>query len=212
MRIVLLGLPGSGKGTQARLLSRALKVPFLGAGDLLRLEVKEKTPLGKLLKPILDAGDFPDEKLVVDICLKHILAMDGFVLEGFPRTKTQYLLFDEALKKVNKKMDAFFYLDLPEEEAVRRLAGRVTCLSCGATYGAKDIGKKTCDFCGKDTMGVRADDKDDVVRKRLRLQKERNDILLSCMQSSGVVHTIDATQTPDQVTQSVLGVLAKPSP
>ena len=204
MRIVFLGLPGSGKGTQARLLCRELNLPFIGTGDLLRAEINRNTSLGQYLKPILDEGLFPSDDLVVDIFLNHVLKSSSFVAEGIPRSDVQAKLLDEAFAKHGVNLDFLFYLKLDPEDAKARLLKRFVCLACGATYGPKDGPKTTCDACSGNNLGQRQDDVEDVIAKRLALQQEKNKSVLAFYGGRSFVHVIDAYLPEKDVHSKIL--------
>ena len=207
MRVVFLGLPGSGKGTQARLLCRHLGLPFIGMGDLLRAEINQNTSLGNCLKPILDRGEFPDDNLVMDIFLNNVLKLDGFVAEGIPRSDVQARLLDQAFERSGVTLDFVFYLKLAPHVALERLLKRYVCLSCGATYGPKDGKKAVCDFCGGSELGHRQDDVENVMRKRLQSQQKKDENVLAFYESRSFLQVIDAHLEPTQVEEKILDAI-----
>jgi adenylate kinase len=204
VRIVFLGLPGSGKGTQARLLSQELSLPFIGMGDLLRAEVAQDTPLGRHLKPILDQGSFPSDELVVDIFLSHVLKEPGFIAEGIPRSDVQARLLDDAFGTHGVGLDFLFYLKLDPDEAKTRLLSRIVCLDCGVTYGPKDGKKTVCDACGSLHLGQRRDDVEEVIAKRLSLQQAKDKSVLAFYEGRPFVHEIDANLSEKEVLSKIL--------
>ena len=205
MNIFFLGIPGSGKGTQTRLLSKRLSLPFVGAGDLLRAEIQEDTDLGRNLKPVLDRGDFPPDEIVAKIFLKKICELEGFVAEGFPRTLKQCELLHTALETANKCIDYIFYLDLPDDVALCRLLSRYMCLKCGATCGPPEDGA-VCDFCGASSFGRREDDGEAVIRKRLSEQRKKDAELLTYYRKCDYFYRIDASCLPEEVADQISGV------
>ncbi|WP_082192087.1 adenylate kinase family protein [Candidatus Hepatobacter penaei] len=207
MRIVLLGLPGSGKGTQARILAEKLSLPLVGTGDLLRREIENQTPLGQQLKPIMDRGDFPPDALVMDVFMENVKALPGFVVEGIPRSRVQVDLLDKAFAEHDMALDFLFYLDLPQEVALNRLLSRYMCLSCGATYGPKDGKKRVCDFCGGTQFGQRRDDVEDVIVKRLKAQHLRDQDILKAYEDQPFFHRISAQAPADEVSQKIVDCL-----
>ena len=207
MRVVFLGLPGSGKGTQARFLARRFSLPFIGMGDLLRQEIKNQTPLGHRLKPLLEKGDFPSDDLVMDIFLKNVLSLGGFVAEGVPRSHTQAVLLSEALARRSLTLDYVFYLELDEKIALERLLSRYMCFACGATYGPKDGQKGVCDFCGQKEFVHREDDIESVIEKRLKAQKIKDQEVLSVYDGHAFFHRINSCLPVQRVEEEILNCM-----
>lgn len=211
MRIILLGLPGSGKGTQARALARAFSIPYVGTGDLLRREIANDTSLGRELAPVLEKGDFPPDALVANVFLGYLLDQKDVVCEGFPRNDGQRILLDQALEDASVSLDHVFYLDIDADTALKRLRGRYTCLSCGAPYNWQEKKQSTCAFCGGKHLGQRSDDVDGVMQKRLVVQTERDHDLIQAYRERPYFHRIDAGQPQERVLREMMGYLEKSS-
>lgn len=179
LKIVLVGLPGAGKGIQSRALQKALNLPIIGMGDLLRKEVESETALGQEIKTIMDKGDFVSDDIAVQVFTKNAALSDGFIADGFPRNAEQASLLRKSLKEKGQKLDYIFYLDVPENVLVKRLTQRIVCLDCGAPQ--TKVKPAACISCGGAALGKRSDDQEEVVLKRIRDQKERNKALLQVL-------------------------------
>ena len=171
MKIIMLGAPGAGKGTQAKMIAEKYNIPHISTGDIFRANIKNGTELGKKAKEYIDQGQLVPDELTLDLVMDRFKKDDcknGYVLDGFPRTIPQAQALDEALKKIGEKVDYAIDVDVPDENIVRRMGGRRACVSCGATYHVvynptKVEGK--CDRCGNDLI-IRDDDKPETVLKR----------------------------------------------
>ncbi|HHU92623.1 MAG TPA: adenylate kinase [Halanaerobiaceae bacterium] len=177
MNLILLGLPGAGKGTQAKKISQEYNLPHIATGDIFRLLVEEATPLGEKIKLYLDKGQLvPDEDAIMVLKeeLKKIDINEGFVLDGFPRTVYQAKVLKELLAEINTAINMAFYIKVDPEKLVERIAGRRVCLNCGHSYHIKynpPEKKGICDVCGEELV-LRSDDREDTVRKRIQIQLE----------------------------------------
>ena len=166
MKIVMLGAPGAGKGTQAKMIAEKYTIPHISTGDIFRANIKEGTPLGLEAKSYMDQGKLVPDELTVKILLDRVSKDDcknGYVLDGFPRTIPQANVLKEALAKQNDKIDFAINVDVPDENIVRRMSGRRACVTCGATYHIEHVPPKTegvCDKCGS-ALILRDDDKPD---------------------------------------------------
>lgn len=202
--IVLLGPPGSGKGTQAKLLAPKLGRPHISLGDLLREAVRNDTEVGKLAKKFLDAGKLvPDEVVlkVAEEAMSKPECKNGFVVDGFPRTLGQAKLFDALLKKLKFDIKKVLYIDLPLNEILKRLTGRRSCKNCGAVYHVafnppKVEGK--CDVCGGD-LYQRKDDTEDVIKVRFSVYEKETAPLFDYYKKSGRLVEIDGTKSVNEV-------------
>ncbi|MBI4360525.1 adenylate kinase [Candidatus Micrarchaeota archaeon] len=195
MRIVLLGPPGSGKGTQAVRLSEHYRVQHVSTGDILRDEVARQTELGKQAKSFMDQGELVPDQLVVDMVAARL--KDSFVLDGFPRSLPQAESLDLLLKEKNLPLTAVFNLDVPEEEIVRRLTKRLVCLACKAVFPSGTQG--ACAKCGG-KLGKRGDDKPETIRERLRVYRQKTKPLEDYYHHrQGLLRQIPGMGAPDEI-------------
>ena len=212
MKIIMLGAPGAGKGTQAKKIADLCKVPHISTGDIFRANIKEGTELGKKAKTYMDAGDLVPDELVCDLVVDRIQQDDcteGFILDGFPRTIPQAEALTNALNAIEQKMEYALNLDVPDENILHRRAGRRACVGCGATYHVEFNPPKTadvCDVCG-DALILRDDDKPETVTNRLNVYHEQTKPLIDYYEKQGIVHTIDGTQTMDEVFSDIRKIL-----
>ena len=204
MDMILLGLPGVGKGTQAKKLEDKLEIPHIATGDIFREAIKNKTPLGKKAKSFIDAGELvPDEVTIgiVEERLKESDCKDGFILDGFPRTIAQAEALDEILSEQNRELDLAIYLQAEIDILVERLAGRRVCVDCGATYHVKNDPPEVegvCDKCGGELI-QRSDDQEKTVKKRIEVNKEKTAKLADYYQNKGILHEVESTGGIDKV-------------
>ncbi len=214
MKIVMLGAPGAGKGTQAAKISAKYNVPHISTGDIFRANIKEGTPLGKKAKEYMDQGMLVPDELVLDLIVDRLGkedAKDGYVLDGFPRTIPQAKALDEALTKQGDKLDAAIDISVPDENIVNRMSGRRACLGCGATYHLVYAAPKTegvCDVCGKDLI-LRDDDKPETVTKRLDVYHEQTQPLIDYYKEAGILKTIDGTIDINEVFNNIVAILGE---
>ena len=212
MKIIMLGAPGAGKGTQAKKIADLCKVPHISTGDIFRANIKEGTELGKKAKTYMDAGDLVPDELVCDLVVDRIQQDDcteGFILDGFPRTIPQAEALTNALNAIEQKMEYALNIDVPDENIIHRMAGRRACVGCGATYHVEFNPPKTadvCDVCG-DALILRDDDKPETVTNRLNVYHEQTKLLIDYYEKQGIVHTIDGTQTMDEVFSDIRKIL-----
>ncbi|WP_178625932.1 adenylate kinase [Frisingicoccus sp.] len=212
MKIIMLGAPGAGKGTQAKKIADLCKVPHISTGDIFRANIKEGTELGKKAKTYMDAGDLVPDELVCDLVVDRIQQDDcteGFILDGFPRTIPQAEALTNALNAIEQKMEYALNIDVPDENIIHRMAGRRACVGCGATYHVEFNPPKTadvCDVCG-DALILRDDDKPETVTNRLNVYHEQTKPLIDYYEKQGIVHTIDGTQTMDEVFSDIRKIL-----
>lgn len=196
MRIILLGPPGSGKGTQASALEARESIPHIASGDLLRANVRDHTELGRRAKPYMDRGELVPDDLILDMMAERLSEPDarqGYVLDGFPRTVAQAEALAERLERLGAQLDAVVYLNVPEAEILRRLSGRRTCPSCNAIYHVDTMPPRragVCDKCGA-ALIQRDDERPEVVRNRLEVYAEQTQPLLDYYRQRGLLREID---------------------
>ena len=214
MKIIMLGAPGAGKGTQAKMLSERYGIPHISTGDIFRMNIKNNTELGQKAKGYMDAGQLVPDELVVDLVVDRIKAKDcmkGFILDGFPRTIPQAEALDYALNNQNEKIDYAINVDVPDENIIKRMSGRRACVGCGATYHLVYNPTKTegvCDVCGEKLI-LRDDDKPETVQKRMDVYHEQTQPLIDYYNKKEVILTVDGTQDIDVVYDEITKVLDK---
>ncbi|MBQ0059459.1 MAG: adenylate kinase [Lachnospiraceae bacterium] len=212
MRLIMLGAPGAGKGTQAAKLAVAYNIPHISTGDIFRANIKGGTELGKKAKGYMDAGQLVPDELVCDLVADRIAQEDcteGFILDGFPRTIPQAEALDAALEKMGLKMDAAVNVDVPDENIIERMGGRRACLKCGATYHmvyAKPQTEGICDKCGSELV-LREDDKPETVKTRLGVYHEQTQPLIDYYEKAGILKTVDGTQSLEAVFEGIKAML-----
>lgn len=212
MKIIMLGAPGAGKGTQAKQIADKYSIPHISTGDIFRANIKNGTELGKKAKQYMDQGALVPDELTCDLVMDRIQQDDcknGFVLDGFPRTIPQAEALDAALGKINEKMDDAIDVDVPDENIVNRMSGRRACLNCGATYHLISIPPKVegiCDRCGSEIV-LREDDKPETVQKRLKVYHEQTQPLIDYYKNQGILKSVDGTQPMDEVFKAIVTIL-----
>ena len=212
MKIIMLGAPGAGKGTQAEKLAAEYGLPHISTGDIFRKNIKEGTELGKEAKGYMDAGKLVPDELTVRLLLDRVSNDDckeGYILDGFPRTIPQAEALDEALEKLGEKIDFAVDVNVPDENIIERMSGRRACLKCGATYHLQYIPPKKegiCDECGSELV-IRDDDKPETVKKRLSVYHEQTQPLVDYYKKKEVYHAVDGTMDVDAVFSSIKDIL-----
>lgn len=212
MKIIMLGAPGAGKGTQAKQIAGKYNIPHISTGDIFRANIKNGTDLGKKAKEYMDQGLLVPDELTCDLVMDRISHDDcknGFVLDGFPRTIPQAEALDEALKKIGQSMDFAINVDVPDSNIVNRMSGRRACLGCGATYHVVAIPPKKegiCDICGAELV-LRDDDKPETVQKRLDVYHEQTQPLIEYYDKQGILKTVDGTMQMEDVFASIAKIL-----
>jgi adenylate kinase len=213
LNLVLLGPPGSGKGTQGERLQEDVRLPYWATGDILRGAVRDETELGKTAKAYMDAGDLVPDEVIVGVIAERIAspeALDGFILDGFPRTTPQAEALDAKLEEMGRGVTAVLLIDVSDEEVVRRLGGRRTCAENGHVFHVEFNPPEqagVCDIDGSELI-VRDDDKPEVIRKRLDTYHEKTEPLVSYYDQRSVLRRIEGTASPDDVTEEVRRTLA----
>lgn len=214
MKIIMLGAPGAGKGTQAKMIAAKYQIPHISTGDIFRANIKNGTELGMEAKKYMDQGQLVPDELTVKILLDRVAQPDcseGYVLDGFPRTIPQAEVLDSALDKLGDNIDFAIDVDVPDENIVRRMSGRRACLSCGATYHIEHIPPKqegVCDTCGQPLV-LRDDDKPETVLKRLKVYHEQTQPLIDFYTKKGVLRSVDGTVDMNDVFEAIVNVLER---
>ncbi len=212
MKIIMLGAPGAGKGTQAKQIADKYGIPHISTGDIFRANLKQGTELGKKAKEYMDQGLLVPDELTCDLVMDRIGQEDcknGFVLDGFPRTIPQAEALDKALANINEKMDYAVDVDVPDENIVNRMSGRRACINCGATYHIVSIPTKVegiCDRCGEKVV-LRDDDQPETVKKRLNVYHEQTQPLIDYYKKQDILRTVDGTQPMEQVFGAIVKIL-----
>lgn len=195
LKLILLGPPGAGKGTQSVVLSKAYRIPHISTGDILRGAVKAGLPLGLKAKAFMDRGELAPDEIVVGIVaerLKEKDARNGFILDGFPRTLNQAKALESALNSISEKIDMVVYFDTSERVVIERLTGRRVCKGCGINYHIKNIPPRTegiCDKCGN-ALFQRPDDRENTVRNRLKVYEAETKPLIDHYKRIGLLTTV----------------------
>jgi adenylate kinase len=209
MNGILLGPPGSGKGTQAKRLEKEKNTRQLSTGDMLRSAIAAGTELGLKAKSFMDSGNLVPDEVVVGLIRERTQASDcqnGFVLDGFPRTIPQAVALDSMLEEQGKKLDKVVLFEIPEEKLLARLSGRRTCIKCGEMYhveAAPSEKPDTCDECGAEVVR-REDDKPEVIRNRLEVYQKQTEPLVDYYRKKGILLALDASEHPDKVFRQLL--------
>lgn len=212
MKIIMLGAPGAGKGTQAKRIAEKFGIPHISTGDIFRANIKNGTELGKEAKKYMDEGQLVPDELTVRLLLDRVKDDDcskGYVLDGFPRTIPQAEVLDSELTKLNEKVDYAIDVDVPDENIVKRMSGRRACLKCGATYHLEYLKPEKdgiCDKCGSELV-LRDDDKPETVNKRLKVYHEQTQPLIDYYSKKQILHTVDGTVDPDDVFKAIEAIL-----
>ncbi|HAI92659.1 MAG TPA: adenylate kinase [Butyrivibrio sp.] len=214
MKIIMLGAPGAGKGTQADKICAKYNIPHISTGDIFRANIKNNTELGQKAKSYMDKGELVPDELVVDLVVDRIKADDcanGYVLDGFPRTIPQAEALDAALAAINDKVDYAINVEVPDENIINRMSGRRACVACGATYHIVHIPTKVegiCDKCGAELI-LRDDDKPETVKNRLNVYHEQTQPLIDYYTAKNVLHEVDGTKAMEDVFSSIVSILGE---
>jgi adenylate kinase len=216
MNVVLLGAPGSGKGTQAAEITKRHRIPHISSGGIFRDEIAKKSELGNQVQEYVTSGRLVPDELVVEIVSRRISQPDcrqGFLLDGYPRTVSQAESLDNHLDTIKHKLDAVIHLALSEEEAIRRLSNRRQCEKCGRVYNLASQPPAVADKCDADGAALiqREDDKPETVRKRLMVFNDLTQPLIAYYRGSGVLQTVNGDVPVEKVTQEILALLDKPA-
>jgi adenylate kinase len=212
LNLVLLGPPGSGKGTQGERLQEDFELPYYATGNILRGAVEEKTELGRTAKEYMDRGDLVPDDVISGVIAERLQtpeAADGFILDGFPRTRPQAEALDRELAGLGRDLTATILIDVPDEEVERRLGGRRTCVENGHVFHTEFNPPDKEDVCDIDDsrLIVREDDKPEVIRHRLGTYHEKTEPLINFYDEKGLLRRVDGTQSPDEVSENIRALL-----
>ena len=212
MKIIMLGAPGAGKGTQAEQIAAANIIPHISTGDLFRANIGNGTELGLKAKEYMDKGELVPDSLTVDMLFDRFKDEDcagGYVLDGFPRTIPQAEVLTDELKKRGENIDFAINVDVPDENIVRRMSGRRVCSKCGQPYHTEHIPPKkegVCDKCGGKLI-QRDDDKPETVLKRLSVYHEQTQPLIEYYEKAGILRNVDGTRPMEEVFRAISDIL-----
>ena len=212
MKILMLGAPGAGKGTQAKRIAEEYAIPHVSTGDIFRANIKEGTELGVKAKSYIDSGNLVPDEVTIAMLLDRIHDEDckeGFVLDGFPRTIAQAVSLGEALDKSGEKIDSAVEVDVPDSAILNRMSGRRVCVSCGATYHVEftpPTKDNVCDSCEHELV-IRDDDKPETVKKRLEVYHELTSPLVDYYDKQGILKKVDGTKSPEEVFSDIIAML-----
>ena len=212
MKIIMLGAPGAGKGTQAKMIADKYSIPHISTGDIFRANIKNGTELGKKANEYMDQGLLVPDELTVDLVIDRVAQEDcknGYVLDGFPRTIPQAESLDAALEKRGEKVDYAINVEVPDDNIVNRMSGRRACVACGATYHIVHIPTKVegiCDRCGSELI-LRDDDKPETVTKRLNVYHEQTQPLIDYYNGKNVLVEVDGTKDMKDVFGDIVKIL-----
>ena len=212
MKIIMLGAPGAGKGTQAKRIAEKYSIPHISTGDIFRANIKNNTELGQKAKTYMDKGELVPDELVVDLIMdrfKQADAANGYVLDGFPRTIPQAEALDKALEANGESVDFAINVEVPDENIINRMGGRRACVGCGATYHIQFNAPKVegiCDTCGEKLI-LRDDDKPETVKNRLSVYHDQTQPLIDYYDKKNVLREVDGTQAMDDVFKAIVDIL-----
>jgi adenylate kinase len=214
LNLILLGPPGSGKGTQGEGLQDDLRLPYYATGDILRAAVKDGTEVGRKAKEYMDRGDFVPDEVIIEVIGERVQqeeASDGFILDGFPRTVPQAEALDEEMEDLGRRITAVILIEVPEDEIIRRLSGRRTCEEDPShIYHMEFDPPKEDEICDVDggKLTVRDDDKPEVIRHRLEQYKEKTEPLIGYYEEREILLRVDGNRPPEEVSERIHAVLA----
>jgi len=212
MKIVMLGAPGAGKGTQAKQIAAKYDIPHISTGDIFRANIKEGTPLGRKAKEFMDKGSLVPDELTLELIMDRFAKDDcknGYVLDGFPRTIPQAQALTKALKDNGDALNYAINVEVPDEKIINRMSGRRACVKCGGTYHIKYNPPKKegiCDLCGGELF-IRDDDKPEIVKKRLDTYHTQTQPLIDYYKKEGILREVDGTKDVDAVFGDIVSVI-----
>jgi adenylate kinase len=213
LNLILLGPPGAGKGTQAQRLVEDFRLPYVATGEMLRAAVREETALGSEAKKYMNNGDLVPDDVIIGVAVERLQrddCQDGFILDGFPRTTPQAEALDAEMERLERELTAAILIDVTDDEVLRRLGGRRTCVKEGHIFHVEFDPPKNegiCDVCGSRLI-VRDDDKPEVIRNRLETYHEKTEPLIAYYDERGILKRVDGDRPPDEVSDSIRALLA----
>jgi len=214
MKLIMLGAPGAGKGTQAKQIAAKYNIPHISTGDIFRANIKSETELGLKAKEFMDQGLLVPDELVLELVadrLSQADAMEGFVLDGFPRTIPQAKNLTQTLEKINSGINYAIDVSVPDENIVRRMGGRRACINCGGTYHTKYLTPKVegvCDACGSELV-LRSDDEPETVLKRLGVYHKQTAPLIDYYKEMGLLVTVDGTLAINDIFNTIVEIIGE---
>lgn len=214
MRLILLGPPGAGKGTQAKLLAAKFNIPHISTGDMLRDEMREKTPLGNKVTKFVNSGELVPDEIVVEVVNSRLAksdAKDGFILDGFPRTVNQAEELNKAFARLAISIDVVLYFATSSEVSIKRLSGRRVCKKCGVNFHVTNMPPEKegiCNFCNAELF-LRDDDKEETVKNRLKVYQDQTTSLIDYYVKSGVLRKVSGDLDAEQVNAQLLELFAQ---
>jgi adenylate kinase len=213
LNLVLLGPPGSGKGTQGERLQSDFDLPYYATGEILRAAVRDGTELGEAAREYMDRGDLVPDDVVIGIIAERVAseeAADGFILDGFPRTSPQAEALDTELERLGRRLTVALLIEVPDEEVIRRLGGRRTCTNAGHVFHVEFDPPEEADVCDIDgsALVIRDDDKPEVIRARLATYHRKTEPLVAYYDEKGLLRRVDGAKPPDEVSEKIRALLA----
>ena len=212
MRLLIMGAPGAGKGTQATMIKEKYNIPHISTGDMFRKAIEEKTPIGLEAKLYIDKGNYVPDSTTIKLVKERLLKEDckkGFILDGFPRTISQAVALDELLKELNIHLDAVLNISVSDDYLIERITGRRTCPNCGASYHITAFKPKVegiCDLCGA-SLVQREDDKEETLKTRLFNYYQKTEPVLNYYLNQGIVKTVDGVGSIEEIFSRAVQIL-----
>ncbi len=216
MNIILMGLPGAGKGTQAEKIVATYGIPHISTGDMFRAAMQQETELGLKAKSFMDKGELVPDEVTNGIVKERLQQADtekGFLLDGFPRTQAQAEALDKILAELNRSIDAVINIEVNPEILMQRLTGRIICRNCGSTYHKTNNPPKvegTCDRCGSHDFYQREDDKPETVENRIQINIEQSKPILNYYKAKGILRNVDGESGIDNLFQTIQSIMGEP--
>ena len=216
MNIILMGLPGAGKGTQAEKIVATYGIPHISTGDMFRAAMQQQTELGLKAKSFMDKGELVPDEVTNGIVKERLQQADtekGFLLDGFPRTQAQAEALDKIMQDLNRSIDAVINIEVNPEILMQRLTGRIICRKCGSTYHKTNNPPKvegTCDRCGSHDFYQREDDKPETVENRIQINIEQSKPILNYYKAKGILRNVDGESGIDNLFQTIQSIMGEP--